>query len=118
MRFADAGLATFDVARLLWLWSDHDHALGLRAIARRLGLSRPATSRLVGRAVRVGLVERTPDLLDPPRSPPVTTRTRALIHRLDAAVRSCVTAAGGLDETELGVPATVIERMVRRYERG
>lgn len=88
-RFDDAGLPSFDVARLLWLWSEHTVPSAITDVARSLGLSQSAASRLVGRVERLGLVERSRDVLDGREtSVRVTTRGRAAIHRFDAALRA------------------------------
>ena len=117
-RFADAGLPPFDIARLLWLWSDRNIGLEVREVATRLGLSRPAASRLVARAERAGLVDRRPGLLDAREmSVRVTTRGRATIHRFDAAARAA-TRELGFDDAELESLGAFTERIVRRAGRG
>jgi DNA-binding MarR family transcriptional regulator len=116
-RFADAGLPAFDLARLLWLWSERKVGLELRDVATRLGLSRSAASRLVDRAEQVGLVERSRDVLDQRDvSVCITTYGRSAVHRLDAVLRASSRTIG-LDDDELQRLAELVERIVRRYER-
>jgi DNA-binding MarR family transcriptional regulator len=94
-RFDEAGLPSFDIARLLWLWSEHKVPTAITDVARGLGLSRSAASRLVGRAERLGLVECFRGVLDGRKaSVRVTTRGRAAIHRFDAALRSSAREVG------------------------
>jgi DNA-binding MarR family transcriptional regulator len=58
------------------------------AVAHSLGLSTSAASRVVLRAARLGLVDRTCDDLDRRETwLSITTRGRAVIHRLDASLR-------------------------------
>ena len=59
------------------------------AVARNLGLSASAASLLVARAERFGLVDRFRHEIDGREtSVRVTTRGRAAVHRLDAALRA------------------------------
>jgi DNA-binding MarR family transcriptional regulator len=116
-RFSDAGLPAFDVARLLWLWSDHTRTLEPRAIASRLVLSPPAVTRLVDRAERAGLVERTRDVLDQREvTVRITEYGRSAVHRADAALRAAVREMR-FDECDVGALAALVDRVVRRYER-
>ena len=86
---AEAGLPPFDLARLLWLWSERDTSMRMCDIAGGLGLSRSAACRLVARADRAGLVEHQRGVLDRrTMSVRVTTRGRAALYRLDAVVRA------------------------------
>jgi len=117
-RFGDAGLPSFDIARLLWLWSENNVAVGVREVAEKLALSRPAASRLVARAERAGLVERSAGPFDAREIwVRVTTRGRATIHRFDAAVRAA-TRELGFDDAELESIRAFAERVVRRGGRG
>jgi DNA-binding MarR family transcriptional regulator len=88
-RFEEARVPTFDVARLLWLWEERGTSSRITDVARNLGLSESAASRLVVRAERLGLVDRFRDELDGREtSVRVTTLGRAAIHRLDAVLRA------------------------------
>jgi DNA-binding MarR family transcriptional regulator len=88
-RFDEARLPTFDIARLLWLWEEQEMPSTITDVARNLGLSESAPSRLVVRAERLGLVDRARDVFDGREtSVRVTTRGRAAIHRFDAVLRA------------------------------
>jgi DNA-binding MarR family transcriptional regulator len=116
-RFADAGLPTRDVARLLWLWSERTTGLELRAIASKLMLSRPAASRLVDRAERAGLVERSRHILDQREvSVDLTAYGRSAVHRVDAVLRAAAREMR-LDENDLDQLAALAARVVRSYDR-
>lgn len=86
---AEARLPPFDLARLLWLWSEHDKPMRVGDIASGLGLSRSAACRLVARGDQAGLVEHRRGVLDRREmSVRLTTRGRAATYRMDAVVRA------------------------------
>ena len=116
-RCAEAGLPTLDIARLLWLWSEHTVSLDLRDVASKLGLSRPTASRLVDRAERAKLVARSRDPIDQRDvSVCITAYGRSAIHRLDAVLRAGARELQ-LDAMALDGLAAVADRVIRCYER-
>jgi DNA-binding MarR family transcriptional regulator len=85
----ETGAPALDIARLVWLWQEHKRALSLSTVARQLGISKAATSRLVARAECAGLVECERSLHDL-RTVAITLTMlgRSAVHRLDAGLRA------------------------------
>jgi DNA-binding MarR family transcriptional regulator len=95
-----------------------EHPLTVPQIARRMGLARQSVHATVGRLVEVGLVELQPNA-DHRRSQLValTARGRAKYAAMDRRQATWVNnLARGLDRSDLGVAARVVEELAERLE--